>query len=150
LVRITILSTVKIGRILLTKGFRWEAGAMWGALLDYWHWTGDDTYNNLTYRSLLFQVGPDKDYKDKNWSRSLGNDDQAFWAMSALIAAETKFQNPPPEQAQWLALAQAVWNEQTDDELRSGGCGFGLRWQIFPYNNGYDYKNSTLLIISYR
>ncbi|KAJ2988247.1 hypothetical protein NUW58_g4079 [Xylaria curta] len=101
----------------------WEAGAMWGTLLDYWHWTGDETYKKVTYESLLHQAGPNRDYADKNWSFSLGNDDQAFWGMSALIAAEYKFQDPPPEEAQWLALAQAVWNQQTAENLRDGGCG---------------------------
>ncbi|RYC64679.1 hypothetical protein CHU98_g1530 [Xylaria longipes] len=120
----------------------WEGGAMWGALLDYWHWTGDDTYNNLSYDSLLWQAGPNKDYNDKNWSFSLGNDDQAFWGMSALIAAEYKLRDPPPGQAQWLALAQAVWTEQTADNLRDGGCGFGLRWQAVSLNPGFSYKNT--------
>lgn len=115
---------------------------MWGTLLDYWHWTGDTTYNNVSYNSLLFQAGPNRDYADKNWSASLGNDDQAFWAMSALIAAETKFRDPPPDEAQWLALAQAVWNQQTADKLRDGGCGFGLRWQAVEFNHGFTYKNS--------
>lgn len=119
---------------------------MWGTLLDYWHWTGDDTYNNLTYDALLWQAGPNRDYADKNWSFSLGNDDQAFWGMSALIAAEDKFRDPPPDQPQWLALAQAVWNQQTSDKLRDGGCGFGLRWQAVQFNHGFNYKNSTLLI----
>ncbi|KAI0407552.1 family 76 glycoside hydrolase [Xylaria palmicola] len=120
----------------------WEGGAMWGTLLDYWHWTGDETYNNVTYDSLLFQAGPNRDYADKNWSFSLGNDDQAFWGMSALIAAETKFRDPPPDQAQWLALAQAVWNQQTSEKLRDGGCGFGLRWQAVSLNPGFSYKNT--------
>ncbi|KAI0189961.1 glycoside hydrolase family 76 protein [Xylaria flabelliformis] len=120
----------------------WEAGAMWGALLDYWHWTGDDTYNNLTYDSLLWQAGPNKDYADKNWTASLGNDDQSFWAMSALIAAEYNFRNPPAGMAQWLALAQAVWTEQTADDLRDGGCGIGLRWQAVSLNPGFSYKNT--------
>ncbi|KAI1160337.1 family 76 glycoside hydrolase [Nemania serpens] len=120
----------------------WEAGAMWGTLLDYWHWTGDDTYNNLTYDAMLWQAGPNRDYADKNWSFSLGNDDQAFWAMSALIAAEDKFRDPPPDQAQWLALAQAVWNQQTAEDLRNGGCGFGLRWQAVSINHGFSYKNT--------
>lgn len=26
----------------------WEAGAMFGALVDYWYFTGDDTYNEIT------------------------------------------------------------------------------------------------------
>jgi mannan endo-1,6-alpha-mannosidase len=120
---------------------------MWGTLLDYWHWTGDDTYNDMTYRALLHQAGPDEDFKDRNWTASLGNDDQAFWGMSALVAAETKFQDPPKDQAQWLALAQAVWHEQTADDLRDGGCGFGLRWQAVKNNRGFDYKNSTYQVM---
>lgn len=118
---------------------------MWGALLDYWHWTGDDTYNDLAYDALVWQAGPNKDYADKNWTASLGNDDQAFWAMSALIAAEYNFRDPPAGQPQWLALAQAVWTEQTADDLRDGGCGFGLRWQAVSLNPGFSYKNSMLL-----
>ena len=53
-----------------------------------------------------------------------------FWGMAAMRAAETNFQNPPKDQPQWLALAQAVWNtqmERWDDTT----CGGGLRWQIF-------------------
>ncbi|KAI0802688.1 putative glycosyl hydrolase [Xylaria sp. FL0064] len=120
----------------------WEGGAMWGALLDYWHWTGDSTFNNLTYQGMLFQAGPNRDFVNNNWSLSLGNDDQAFWAMSALIAAEDNFQDPPSSEPQWLSLAQAVWNEQTADNLRDGGCGFGLRWQANSLNAGFSYKNT--------
>jgi mannan endo-1,6-alpha-mannosidase len=72
---------------------------------------------------------------------SEGNDDQAFWGITALMAAETGFPDPLPEEPQWLALAQAVFNLQAsrwDYET----CGGGLRWQIFPLNKGYDYKNS--------
>lgn len=70
-----------------------------------------------------------------------GNDDQAFWAFAAMSAAEMKFPDPPPKQPSWLALAQAVFNLQIarwDDST----CGGGLRWQIFTFNKGYDYKNS--------
>ena len=80
----------------------------------------------------------------KNWTASLGNDDQAFWGMTAMLAAELNFRNPPEDEPQWLALAQAVWNEQAlDDNRRDDECGGGLRWQIYNFNNGYDYKNST-------
>ena len=56
-------------------------------------------------------------------------------------AAERGFPDPPPDQAQWLALVQAVFNLQAGywDDLT---CGGGLRWQIFKFNNGYDYKNT--------
>ncbi|KAL1590695.1 hypothetical protein WHR41_00737 [Cladosporium halotolerans] len=119
----------------------WEAGAMFGSLLDYWYYTGDTTYNDVTEQALLFQVGPDRNYEPTNRTSDLGNDDQAFWGIAAMSAAELKFQNPPEDQPQWLALAQAVFNRQAGrwDEQT---CGGGLRWQIFSFNRGYNYKNS--------
>lgn len=119
----------------------WNAGAMFGSLIDYWYYTGDDTYNAVTAEAMLFQVGPDENYMPPNQSKSLGNDDQAFWGMAAMSAAEVKFPNPPADQPQWLALAQAVVNSQIprwDDT----SCGGGLKWQIYTFNNGYNYKNS--------
>ncbi|OAA55246.1 Mannan endo-1,6-alpha-mannosidase [Niveomyces insectorum RCEF 264] len=121
----------------------WEAGAMWGTLVDYWHLTGDSTYNDLASRSLIFQAGPPQNsYMPPNWTASLGNDDQGFWGLSAMLAAEVKFPNPPADQPQWLALAQAVWNTQAAPDRHDNTCGGGLRWQIPFANTGYDYKNS--------
>lgn len=119
----------------------WEAGAMFGALIDYWYYTGDTTYNDVTSEALLFQVGPDVNYMPPNQSKSLGNDDQAFWGIAAMSAAESNFPNPSPDKPQWLALAQAVFNSQT---LRwnTASCGGGLKWQIYTFNNGYNYKNA--------
>ncbi len=54
----------------------WEAGAMWGTMIDYWFITGDTTYNDVVEQALLFQVGPFQDYMPPNQSKSLGNDDQ--------------------------------------------------------------------------
>jgi len=76
-----------------------------------------------------------------NQTHSEGNDDQCFWGLAAMAAAEMNFPNPPSDQPQWLALAQAVFNEQWA-RWDSQNCGGGLRWQIFPFNSGYDYKNS--------
>ncbi|KAL2145560.1 hypothetical protein VTI28DRAFT_6798 [Corynascus sepedonium] len=120
----------------------WEAGAMWGTLMDYWKWTGDSTYNDEVTQAMLWQVGPDRDYKPPNYTASLGNDDQAFWGMSAMLAAENNFPNPPDDQPQWLALAQAVFHTQAAPEQHDDTCNGGLRWQIYLSNNGYDYKNS--------
>ena len=92
------------------------------------------TYNNLTESSLLFQAGPpDNSFLPPNWTASLGNDDQGFWGMSAMLAAEVNFQDPPEQDPQWLALAQAVFNTQAGrwDPLV---CNGGLRWQIYPTN----------------
>ena len=91
----------------------WESGAMWGTLIDYWKLTGDSTYNDEITKSLLWQVGPNRDFKPPNVTASLGNDDQAFWGMSAMLAAENNFPNPPKDQPQWLALAQAVFYTQS-------------------------------------
>ena len=55
-------------------------------------------------------------------------------------AAELGFPNPPADQPQWLSLVQAVFNDQTD-VWDADTCHGGMRWQIFPYNIGYDYKN---------
>lgn len=116
---------------------------MWGAMVDYWHYTGDTTWNDLTESSLVFQAGPPGySYMPDNWTISLGNDDQGFWGMSAMLAAETNFQNPPSDQPQWLALAQAVFNTQAAPNRHDDLCGGGLRWQIPITNTGYDYKNS--------
>ncbi|KAK4635555.1 Mannan endo-1,6-alpha-mannosidase DCW1 [Fulvia fulva] len=119
----------------------WEAGAMFGALVDYWYYTGDDTFNDITTQALLFQVGPDVNYMPPNQSKSLGNDDQAFWGMAAMSAAEVNYPNPPDDEPQWLALAQAVFNSQAI-RWDNTSCGGGLKWQIFTFNNGYNYKNS--------
>lgn len=49
---------------------------MWGTMIDYWHFTGDTSYNDVVTQALLFQVGPSNDYMPPNQTKSLGNDDQ--------------------------------------------------------------------------
>lgn len=122
----------------------WQGGAMWGTLIDYRHHFKDDQFDDIVSTAMLFQVGDDRDYMPRNWSASMGNDDQAFWAMSAMLAAETAYPDPEADQPQWLALAQAVFNEQThaDRRVPSGRCEGALRWQVYPSNNGYNYINT--------
>ncbi|CAK7238526.1 hypothetical protein SEUCBS140593_010777 [Sporothrix eucalyptigena] len=127
--------------LLPTPYYWWEAGAMLGSLIDYWYYTGDTQYNELTSQGLLFQVGPYDDYMPPNQTLTEGNDDQGFWGLSVMTAAEYNFPNPPSGQPGWLALAQAVFNTQAA-RWESADCNGGLRWQIFNWNNGYDYKNS--------
>jgi len=119
----------------------WESGAAWGAMIDYWYYTGDATWNDLVTEGLLWQVGPAQNYMPPNVSKSLGNDDQCFWGLAVIAAAEKNFPDPPEDQPQWLALAQGVFNSQTR-RWETKHCNGGLRWQIFTFNNGYDYKNS--------
>lgn len=116
---------------------------MMGTYIDYWHFTGDDTYNQDIMEGMIHQTGPNADYMPPNHTASLGNDDQGFWGMSAMLAAETKFPNPPSDKPQWLALAQAVFNTQADPGRHDHYCNGGMRWQIPLANGGYNYKNST-------
>jgi mannan endo-1,6-alpha-mannosidase len=56
-------------------------------------------------------------------------------------ATERNFTNPTGDIPGWLALTQAVYNTmwaRWDDSY----CGGGLRWQIFTWNSGYNYKNT--------
>ena len=121
--------------------FWWEAGAMFGTMVDYWFLTGDTSYNEATTQALLHQASDTKDFMPINQTRTEGNDDQGFWAMAAMSAAENKYPDPPPDQPQWLALAQAVFNQYTT-RWDPDTCNGGLRWQINTFNNGFNYKNS--------
>ncbi|RKF56797.1 Mannan endo-1,6-alpha-mannosidase DCW1 [Golovinomyces cichoracearum] len=119
----------------------WEAGAMFGTMINYWYYTGDTTYNAITKQALLHQTGEDGDYMPVNQTKTLGNDDQCFWGISAMNAAETKFEDPDEKDFQWLELAQGVFNTQVP-RWDTATCGGGLRWQIFTFNSGFTYKNS--------
>jgi mannan endo-1,6-alpha-mannosidase len=96
---------------------------MWGTIIDYWHYTGDSSYNDVASAGIQWQVGENLDMMPSNWSQSMGNDDQAFWGMTAMLAAETKFPDPPSDKPGWLALAQAVFNTQV--VRPSEHCGGG-------------------------
>ncbi|KAF8472572.1 glycosyl hydrolase family 76-domain-containing protein [Kalaharituber pfeilii] len=120
----------------------WESGAAWGAMVDYWYYTEDTQYNDIVSEGLLWQVGPANNFMPPNASKSLGNDDQCFWALAVIAAAEKKFPDPPEDQPQWLALAQGVFNSQAK-RWDTKTCRGGLRWQIFTFNIGFDYKNTV-------
>ena len=63
--------------------------------------------------------------------------------MTAMTAAEFGFRDPPRDQPQWLALAQAVFTTQVHRyETDPPACNGGLRWQAYSVLNGYNYKNS--------
>jgi mannan endo-1,6-alpha-mannosidase len=120
----------------------WEGGAMMGTYIDYWFLTGDKSYNHVIEEGMLHQTGPNADYMPPNHTASLGNDDQGFWGMSAMLAAENKFPNPPEGKPHWLALAQGVFHTQASPERHDNTCNGGLRWQVPPTNAGYNYKNT--------
>ncbi len=56
-------------------------------------------------------------------------------------AAEFQFPKPSTSSPSWLDLAINVFNDQV---LRwdTKTCEGGLRWQLYSFNAGYDYKNA--------
>jgi mannan endo-1,6-alpha-mannosidase len=137
-----VTNTAETIGVLPAPYYWWEAGAMWGALLDYYHYTGDDSYNNVTTQALLSQVGPDWDYMVPRHYKDEGNDDQAFWGFATMSAAEKDYPQPTIGNFSWVQLTENIWNTQMP-RWDNSTCGGGLRWQIFSYNNGYNYKNSV-------
>ncbi|KAL3496520.1 mannan endo-1,6-alpha-mannosidase [Aspergillus germanicus] len=121
------------------EGTWWEGGAMFMTLIQYWHWTGDTSYNEVTTQGMLWQRGKD-DFFPKNDSSFLGNDDQMFWGLAAMTAAELNFPEGEGDPS-WLSLAQGVFNTQVP-RWDTQTCGGGMRWQIFPYQVGYTMKNA--------
>ncbi|KAJ6115459.1 Mannan endo-1-6-alpha-mannosidase DCW1 [Penicillium sp. IBT 16267x] len=120
----------------------WEGAALFLALLQYWHFTGDTTYNDNLRVGLEWQAGDD-DYMPTNYSSYIGNDDQMFWGLAAMTAAELKFADATDvgDNYSWLSLAQGVFNSQIA-RWDTSSCEGGLRWQIWTYESGYTMKNS--------
>lgn len=120
----------------------WEAGGAWGGMIDYTYFFDNDTYVDVVKTAMEFQTGSDYNYIPLNQSTTEGNDDQGFWGIAAMDAAERNFLNPTDPKMAWLTLAQGVFNTM-QARWDTGLCGGGLRWQIFQWNSGYDYKNSV-------
>lgn len=132
--------------ILYPPYYWWQAGAMFGTLLDYWHYTGDDQYNGLVREGLIHNFGDGLDLMPGNQSKNEGNDDQVFWAFSMMSAAEYKLPDPPSDKPGWLAMTQSVFNQflnRYTKEVADGNCDGGMRWQIYPYLDGFKYKNTA-------
>jgi len=110
------------------------------SFIDYWYYTGDDTYNKIVQQAMVHQIGIPRAFMPENQTKTLGNDDQAFWGMAAMSAAENKLPDVEGEMS-WLSLAIAVFNTQVP-RWNPETCGGGLNWQIFRFNPGFDYKNT--------
>lgn len=121
----------------------WESGLAWDSLIHYWHQTGDDSYNEIIGEALRHQLGAENDYEPANQTRSLGNDDQTSWALAAMTAAEYGFPSDALDglDTTWGNISAKVFDRQAA-RWDNDTCSGGLRWQIFSFNNGYDYKNS--------
>lgn len=121
----------------------WESGLAHDSLINYWFLTGDGTHNDLVTQGLLWQLSETENFMPPNQTKSLGNDDQSTWAHACMTAAERGFPDPPSNSGidSWLQAAQNVFDNQVE-RWDTDHCDGGLRWQIYPFNNGYDYKNT--------
>ena len=115
---------------------------MWGGLVDYYHYTNDSTYNKITTQALLSQTGPNNDYMVPAQADDEGNDDQAFWGFALMSAAEKNYPAPPSGTPSWVQLTANLWNTQVA-RWNTTQCNGGLKWQIFSFNKGFDYKSSV-------
>ncbi|KAJ5708467.1 mannan endo-1-6-alpha-mannosidase [Penicillium malachiteum] len=123
----------------------WEGAALCNAMLNYWHFTGDDTYNDELSVALQWQGGDNGDYLNANFSQYAGNDDQMQWGAAAMTAAEYKLPDRSSGYS-WLSLVQGVYNNQKDNTegWDPSTCGGGFRWQKTPFQGtGYNLKNAV-------
>lgn len=119
----------------------WNAGEMFGGWVDYWYFCqqDNDTFTEILMDAMYAQRGTDNTYMPLNQSMTEGNDDQGVWAMAILQAMERNFTQP--DEHTWLYYCQAIFNSM-NNRWDTTTCGGGLRWQIFTWNSGYNYKNS--------
>ena len=54
--------TGKEAGLLPAPYYWWEAGAMWGGMIEYWHYTGDTSYNDVVAQAILSQASPTNDF----------------------------------------------------------------------------------------
>lgn len=119
----------------------WESGLAFDSLINYWALSGDESVVEIIQTGVLFQVGPNDNFMPPNQTKSLGSDDQATWALAAMTAAEYGLPEAASQNVSWVQLAKNVFDGQAA-RWDTTTCGGGLKWQIYSFNNGYNYKNS--------
>ncbi|KAF4587218.1 mannan endo-1,6-alpha-mannosidase-like protein [Ophiocordyceps camponoti-floridani] len=123
----------------------WVAGALWGAMLDYYHMTGDSSYNDVVLQALTAptNLGRGLDFMPAEHASEEGNDDLFFWGSAVMSAAERNFPQPDDKLPSWLDMASNVFNSLIS-RWHTAECGGGMLWQIYASNpNGMTYKNSV-------
>ncbi|KAF2621058.1 glycoside hydrolase family 76 protein [Macroventuria anomochaeta] len=118
----------------------WESGLAFNALVDYYGLTNDSEYNSRISEALQHQLGDYDAFMPANQTKVLGNDDQSFWGLASLSAHEVQL--PAPASGSWLEFAKNVFDTQTS-RWDTHSCDGGLKWQIFTFNDGYNYKNAA-------
>ncbi|KAG5972263.1 hypothetical protein E4U13_003474 [Claviceps humidiphila] len=123
----------------------WVAGALWGTMLDYYHYTTDPSYNDVVLQALLAptNLGIGQNFMPAEHSDEEGNDDLFFWGSAVLSAAERNFPQPDDKLPSWLDISANVF-DQLASRWDTKHCNGGVFWQILASNpNGLKYKNSV-------
>jgi mannan endo-1,6-alpha-mannosidase len=63
--------TGQIPGLIVAPYYWWEAGAMFGQLIHYWHLTNDSQYNDIVSTAIQFQVGSNNDFMPTNQTKDL-------------------------------------------------------------------------------
>jgi mannan endo-1,6-alpha-mannosidase len=133
----------KIGTFPSPDYYWWEAGAIWGGVIEYSTLIGDAAYDDTVVQALVANSGPNKDII-LPWMKSQeGNDDQAFWALAFMSALEYKFKDPKKSDPQYFEVVTRAF-DNIASRWNTESCGGGLKWQIYPENDyGYFYRNAV-------
>lgn len=116
----------------------WQSGSAVDALLSYTVTTGDTQYSSLLSDTLITEATATNDFMTVH---ATGNDDQAWWALAALTAAEDDF--VPTGPVPWSVLAQKTFQEQTT-RWDNDKCNGGIKWKILKGDgtDGWHYKST--------
>ena len=49
----------------------WEAGAVWGSLIDYWAYTKDTSFNDVVMQAMMAQTGTGNDFLPEAYYSSM-------------------------------------------------------------------------------
>lgn len=121
----------------------WEAGAMWGGLVNYAHYSGDISYDETIAQAIISQASNTTDFMMIDTQAfNLGNDDILFWTLTALNAAEYNFHVPAGQPDDiYFRLSKNVFNLMVS-RWNTTTCTGGLKWQWIPANTGFYYKST--------
>ncbi|KAK4627018.1 Mannan endo-1,6-alpha-mannosidase DCW1 [Fulvia fulva] len=124
-----------IGESTLPAAFPWISASSYTTVLHYWHYTGDSQYNDKITQKILTSAGGNEDFLEI----SPGNDDQLWWGLACITAAEYGVSDLTKPTAngsggdKWLEMAQNVFTSIAS-RWQADTCG-GMGWQVA--NSGY-------------
>jgi len=67
---------------------------------------------------------------------SKGNEDQAFWGLTAMTAAQRNLPNLYASPS-FIEFAGSVFKDLASPRWNTSTCGRGIQWQFNPANNSF-------------